>query len=212
MFRTQGETNRGNTVSSILEGQVALRPRFRSDSTTIILPSSSEELGILDEKTASALKKLKEVISEVKFQIFFSHEQDGCTAVSRAIKPGSTLPVQVNVYGIEQHLLDVGRNLSDSGMFLQEPIVFGSAINYQNPHFLCWDDCTTTPLFHSSQEAPRKTFMDRIEDTLNTPYTFLQDPLLRQDARVPTVLKRYPYLPNLRIQSLTIDLVNPDIR
>ena len=189
MFRSVGQSKNYTTLRSVLDGHMPLRLRFRSDSITILLPTS-DEIGILDDKTAAALKLLRGVTAAIKFDAFLSCDTDSTPDDATEKKLPSILPVQINVLGPDQYLDEVGFALSNCGVFLQEPIFLNRGLDYLNPHFLSWGGDSTTPLFLSSQENPKTDFMTRAEAIHDSSNAILQSRPFKQDARVTTILRR----------------------
>ncbi|MCJ1230294.1 hypothetical protein MMC12_006966 [Toensbergia leucococca] len=155
--------------------------RFRADSTTVVLPTS-EEFGVLDIKTSDALTALRTAIPSIRLELVLDQDQ---------VKMGaSILSLQINVYGHEVLMDNVGSTLSKASMFLQEPAHLDPKSIYRNPHVLSWEDEVATPRFRRSYHPSSFDFTKEIDvlfgcsDVVTPPYG------LSQDRRVRTILHR----------------------
>ena len=171
---------------------LALSLRFRTDATTVLLPTS-EEIGVVDTKTAAQLKRLKEIDASVRFDTYLGHEEEQMNCGPQGKKSSTISPLQINVLGSEQYLNEIGSTLSAAGMFLQEPSFIDGEIRYRNPHFLTWDDMSTTPLLLTTHGSPKMDFATDIEEILDTSYDVVESREFAQDARIGTTLKRYTF-------------------
>ncbi|KAL2041206.1 hypothetical protein N7G274_006151 [Stereocaulon virgatum] len=169
---------------------LALSLRFRTDATTVLLPTS-EEIGILDTKTAAQLKRLKEIDTSVRFNTYLDHEEEQMSCGPQRKQSSSISPLQINLLGSEQYLNEVGSTLSAAGMYLQEPIFLDGEIPYKNTHFLTWDDMSTTPLLLTTDSPPNMDFATEIEGILHTSNDVIESEEFAQDARIGTALKRH---------------------
>ena len=169
---------------------VAIALRFRSDATTLLEPSTSEEMGTLDDKTTGHLKRLKVIVPSIKIEAYVDREEDETGCGTQGKKDSSVMPLQLNVYGPDQHFSKVGCFLSDAGMFLQEPVVLPLGISsYRNPHFLSWDDISSTPQLLASNEVSPLDFGKEVEAIINSTNAVPQPCHFQQDPRIRTELK-----------------------
>ena len=186
-FRTLARLKKQITSS---KDPVALALRFRSDATTLIVPSTSEEIGTLDDKTTCQLKRLKKIVPSVKVEAYVDRAEDEAGCGKQGKKDSSVMPLQLNVYGLDQHLSKVGCFLSDAGMFLQEPVFLPSRdFPYRNPHFLSWDSISRTPQLLGSNEVSPFDFGAEIEAIINDTRTIPQLSHFQQDPRIRTELQ-----------------------
>ena len=152
-----------------------------------ILNPNSEEIGFLDKKMATVLRLLKTVSGSIRYNVFPSSEGD---VDQKERRTGDTIPLEINVNGPLASLNRVGEVLSDAGIFLQEPTSLEHGVLYRNPHFLSWDDETTTPLFARPGELPLNDFADTIEEVMGCSETTFRPRIFVQDRRITTTLKR----------------------
>lgn len=176
-------------LGSALENRVALGLRFRHDSVTVLL-YPSEEIGVLDSKTAAILKSLQELGPTIIIELFLSHEQGQDTAGVPVKESASVRLLQIQIYGPEEYSNEVGSTLSSAGMYLQEPVSLGPGVVYRNPHFLSWDDDLETPLFNAARNDPNAAFAAQIEAIMNSSNPGLPCHV-DQDPRISTTLRKY---------------------
>ena len=170
---------------------VAFFLRFRSDATTLLEPATSEEVGTLDAKSTARLKKLKEIVPSIIIEAYVDREEDEMGCGTHGMKNSSVLPLQLNVYGSDKNISEVGCFLSEAGMFLQEPIFLPPGIlSYRNPHFLSWDDISRTPQLLASNEVSPLDFGTEVEAIINSTNAVPQPCHFQQDPRIRTELKR----------------------
>ena len=187
-FRTLSRLKKQITSS---KDPVALALRFRSDATTLLEPSTSEEMGTLDDKTTGQLKRLKVIVPSIKIEAYVDREEDETGCGTHGKKDSSVMPLQLNVYGPDQQFSKVGCFLSDAGMFLQEPVFLPLRdFTYRNPHYLSWDDIPRTPQLLSSNEVSPFDFGMEIEAIINDTHTIPQPCHFQQDPRIKTELQR----------------------
>ena len=172
-----------------------------------MLIPTSEEIGILDTKTAAQLKRLKEIVPPVRFESFLGCEEIHADCGPAEKKWLSIQPLQINIYGPQKYLNEVGSILSDAGMFLQEPFYLDKVTVYRNPHFLSWDDTPTTPRLLGSKNTARTDFATKVEAILDSSNDVLRSTNLEQDFRISTRLKRFhPH--HLRSKQLLTSVAN----
>ena len=159
----------------------------RADSMTVLNPNSEE----IDTKTATTLMVLKRLSWTIRFSLFLSNQGDVKQHSVKAMRLLTVIPVEINIHGPVQSLNDVGRVLSDAGMFLQEPSSLTQGVIYQNPHFLSWDEESTTPLLLNPREMSKHDFANSIEEVVNFSKAVLHPPKFEQDRRIKTILKRF---------------------
>ncbi len=162
----------------------------RADSMTILSPKS-EEIGVLDKKTATVLMLLKKVSDTIRFSLFLGNEGDEKRNNNKERQPKSILPLEINIQGPVKDLEKVGGVLSDAGMFLQEPSFLEHGVIYRNPHFISWDEQVTTPLLTRPGELSRNDFANSIEEAMNCSNATSYPPRFVQDKRILTFLKRF---------------------
>ena len=186
-FRTLARLKKQITSS---KDPVALALRFRSDATTLLVPSTSEEIGALDDKTTGQLKRLKVIVPSIKIEAYVDREEDETGCGTQGKKNLSVMPLQLNVYGPDQHFSKVGCFLSDTGMFLQEPVFLPSRdFSYRNPHFLSWEEISKTPQLLDSNEVSPFDFGMEIEAIINDTHAVPQPCHFQQDPRIRTELQ-----------------------
>lgn len=186
-FRTLSRLKKQITPS---KDPVALALRFRSDATTLLEPSTSEEMGTLDDKTTGQLKRLKVIVPSIKIEAYVDREEDETGCGTHGKKDSSVMPLQLNLYGPDQQFSKVGYFLSDAGMFLQEPVFLPSRdFSYRNPHYLSWDDIPRTPRLLGSNEVSPFDFGMEIEAIINDTHTIPQPCHFQQDPRIKTELQ-----------------------
>lgn len=89
--------------------------------------------------------KLSKVLSTLIFSLLSQHEFRILAYVPREtcvwegdpwdVRIGSTLPVELNVYGRREDAGSIGRTLSKAGTYLQFPRCGIEGVEYYNPHF-----------------------------------------------------------------------------
>ncbi|KAH8587441.1 SNF2 family N-terminal domain-containing protein [Bisporella sp. PMI_857] len=176
-------------MSSSRLGAPTLKPRFRDKGMTILNPTM-QEIGVLDNKTASGMVSLKQTVSSVRFEIYAiqgAKEVDG---------PDGTLeiPLEILVFGWRSFLEQVGSLLSRSSLFLQEPINRQLSVPYRNPHVFSWNEEDETEnssyLLEPSFEG-ETNITDKIRAVLNDTSTPRLSFQIQQDARITSILKQH---------------------
>lgn len=90
---------------------------------------------MLDKRTSLGLKKLfHSCTSAVRLQLFIPLSRDENGGTSDARIPGQ-VPLSIKIYGPRSLFEQVGRLLSDHGLFLQRPENNEHGISYENPHY-----------------------------------------------------------------------------
>ena len=169
---------------------IALGIRFwRANAVTVLSPKS-EEIGVLDVKTATALRQLRKVSGAIRFSLFLSGKGDERHQTVKKKLPTAMFPLDINIYGAPRNLNEVGETLSEAGLFLQEPVFLDPGVVYQNPHFLSWDEETTTPRIEKREVLSGNDFANIIEETMNCSNAILHPLIFSQDRRIMTPLKR----------------------
>ena len=187
LFRTLARSKKQITST---KDPIALALRFRSDATTLLDLSTYEEMGTLDDKSTAQLKRLKGIVPSIKIEAYVDHAEDVTGCGTQGKKYSSVIPLQLNVYGPDQHFSEVGCFLSDAGMFLQEPVFLPPRIlSYRNPHFLSWDDISRTPQLLASNEVSPFDFGLEVEAIINSTNAVPQPRHFQQDPRIRTELK-----------------------
>ena len=177
-------------LSSALENRVQLKLRFRHDSITVTL-HPLEEIGVLDKKMAAALKSLREIATSITIELYLDNEQEQDSYNREDKKGASVRPLQIQIYGPDDHYNEVGSALSSAGMYLQEPAFLDCKVVYRNPHFLSWDDNLETPLLNTARDDPKIGFAAKIEAIMDSFKPVLPASDVKQDARILTILRRY---------------------
>jgi len=131
---------------------------------------------------------LKKSISSVRFEIYATQE------MKQIQSPDGTqgIPLEILVFGRRSALEQVGSLLSQSNLFLQEPMNRQLSVPYKNPHVFSWDeedkDANSSYLLDPSPEN-QTNFTDKIQTVLNDislPRFSFQ---VKQDARITSILK-----------------------
>ena len=185
-FLRKAGPSRG-VLGSVLENRVALGLRFRHDSVTVLL-HSSEEIGVLDNKTAAILKSLKDMAPTITIELCLSHDEGDNSSGTK--KSASVRPLQIQIYGPEEYSKEVGLALSEAGMYLQEPNMLDPGVVYRNPHFLSWDDGLETPLLNAARNDSKTAFAAQIEAIMDSSNPHLPCHV-DQDPRISTLLRKY---------------------
>ncbi|KAH7324014.1 SNF2 family N-terminal domain-containing protein [Rhexocercosporidium sp. MPI-PUGE-AT-0058] len=166
-----------------------LKPRFRANGITI-LDSAIQELGVMDSDTANGMIVLKKAISSVRFDIYT------CQGIKQAQNKHGALgiPLEILVFGPRNSLGQVGSLLSESNLFLQEPIGRQIPVSYKNPHVFSWDgeedDTDSSYLLEPSYEN-QIDFTDKIQAILNDSAVPQLSFQAEQDARITSTLKHH---------------------
>ncbi|KAL8837872.1 MAG: hypothetical protein Q9170_002347 [Blastenia crenularia] len=173
----------------VSENRIALQLRFRSDAISVLL-DFQKEIALLDEKMATVLRLLKETVPATVLNVFLGNEGGQDKRDSLEGRPASGLPLEIEVYGLDNNCNNVGSILSKAGMYLQEPVVLHQEVVYRNPHFLSWDESGETPQLNTSGHQNEADFETRIGAILESSSPSLVTPGLEQDARILTRLRR----------------------
>ena len=172
------------------KGDVALRLRFRNDCISLLL-DTEKEVAMVDQKMTIALRSLKEIAPETTFKVFLGHEISRGDLGRREEKPAVGLPLEIEVFGLDENFSEIGSALSDVGMYLQEPVALDQGDMYRNPHFFSWDGSSTAPQLKTFEPDLKADFETNIEAIFesSTPVSVALD--VKQDARILTQLRRY---------------------
>lgn len=173
----------------MLDNRIALQLRFRSDAISVLL-DFQREIALLDKKMAAVLRLLKETVPATILKVFLGNEggQENCDSFGE--KPALGLPLEIEVYGLDESYSTVGSILSNASMYLQEPVTLDQGVVYRNPHFLSWDESGATPQLNTLGHNIEADFERTIEAILESPSPVLVTPDLEQDARILTQLRR----------------------
>ena len=163
---------------------------WRADSMTVLSPKC-EEIGVLDVKTATALMGLKKVSGTIRFSLFLGQEENEECHNLKKKRSKNILPLEINIHGPLQSLEEIGKVLSDAGMFLQKPNVLDQGAIYRNPHFLLWGEETSTPLLARTEKLSGEIYANIIEEVMSCSNHPLHPPMFSQDRRVTSPLKRF---------------------
>ncbi|KUJ21500.1 uncharacterized protein LY89DRAFT_436510 [Mollisia scopiformis] len=175
-------------ISSSRLGEPTLKPRFRANGITI-LNSAKQEMGVLDNETASGMIVLKKAVSSARFDIY------ACQGMKQVQSQDGTLgmPLEILVFGPRNSLGQVGSLLSQSSLFLQEPIDRQLSVSYKNPHVFSWDgeedDTNSSYLLEPSSESQIGS-TDKIQAVLNDTSVPRLSFQVEQDARITSTLKQ----------------------
>jgi len=165
-----------------------LKPRFRDNGITILNPAR-QEIGVLDKKTASGMVSLKNTVSLVQFEIYATPG----TKQVQSLDGTLGIPLEILVFGQRSSLGQVGSLLSQSSLFLQEPMNRQLSVSYRNPHVFSWDeeedDANSSYLLEPSSES-QINFTDKIHDVLNDTSVPQLSFQVTQDARITSILKQ----------------------
>jgi hypothetical protein len=161
-----------------------LQLRFRSDGISVLLPTTNEEVGVLDIKTADALTALMKVDRTFTFEPYF-HWKEGRDLKLQAYK---FCPVNINIYGDSTKLDEVGVALSTACHYLQEPLSPNRDFVYRNPHVLSWPP-DSTPTFLEHQNNTTSDLPNDIDLILNGSAPVNVPTALTQSSSISTTLK-----------------------
>ena len=154
-----------------------LQLRFRVDGVSVLLPTTNDELGVLDMKTANAMRTVIAVDPTITFEPYFYWKDE------RGLKPqpSKIFSVNINIYGNVAKLEEVGSTLSTACLYLQEPPSFNRDFVYRNPHVLSWP-LEKTPIFLEDQDSIKIDISNDIDLILNE----------SAPVNVPSTLTQYP--------------------
>lgn len=98
--------------------------------------SNGTSVAVLHHRTANALRAL-DGLHCVHYDAYVTAEEwKKGIADAKGSASSTSIDVEVNVYGPSSHAQNVGRALSDAGVYLQHPSILSTGTNYQNPHFI----------------------------------------------------------------------------
>ena len=133
-----------------------------------------EEAGVLDSRTAKALRELATVLPSIRLETFIATRGAGCRLGSGTSE--KSFPTAITIYGPRGAGGSVGLFLSQERIYLQEPDRLHPNTIYINPHILSWEeDAKPQPLGRRLACDAGGTFEDEIEvifrhsDTLQLP-------------------------------------------
>jgi len=166
-----------------------LKPRFRDNGITI-LNLALQEIGVLDKKTASGMVSLKSTVSSVQFEIYATQGMKQVQSLDGTLG----IPLEILVFGRRSSLGQVGSLLSQSSLFLQEPMNRQLSVPYRNPHVFSWDeddddDASSSYLLEPSSES-QTNFTNKIQAVLNDASVPRLSFQIEQDARITSILKQ----------------------
>ncbi|KAL2066160.1 hypothetical protein VTL71DRAFT_2231 [Oculimacula yallundae] len=175
------------TTSDAKVGTSILKPRFRANGVTILNPAA-QEIGVLDNNTASAITTLKKAVSSVKFDVY------ACQGTKQAQSQyrSSGIPLEILVFGPRSSLDEIGSLLSQSSVFLQEPIDRPLSVPYINPHIFSWDedeDGSSSSYLLKETSRSHMDFAEKIQAILTETMAPQLSFHIDQDARITTPLK-----------------------
>ena len=158
--------------------------RYRADGITITT-ADLNEVGVLEDRYARALKNLKNNVQSVRCEAYLIHQQPDDTRTTPA-----SLPVEINIYGSCRDLEGVGLLLSEADMFLQEPDYLSQPAIYQNPHVYSSHNDSATPRFRMQQSTDELDVRAELDAIINEPHTVRLQELSFQDSRLRSHLQR----------------------
>jgi hypothetical protein len=149
-----------------------------------------QEIGVLDKKTASGMVSLKNTVSSMQFEIYTTPG----TKQVQSLDGTLGIPLEILVFGRRSSLGQVGSLLSQSSLFLQEPMNRQLSVSYKNPHVFSWDeeeedDANSSYLLEPPSES-QINFTDKIYDVLNGPSAPQLSFHVTQDPRIRSILKQ----------------------
>ena len=161
-----------------------LQLRFRVDGVSVLLPTTNDELGVLDMKTANAMRTVIAVDPTITFEPYFYWKDE------RGLKPqpSKIFSVNINIYGDVAKLEEVGSTLSTACLYLQEPPSFNCDFVYRNPHVLSWPS-ESTPNFLEHQNNTTLDLSNEIDSILNDSAPVNVATTLTQSPNISTALK-----------------------
>ncbi len=161
-----------------------LQLRFRIDGVSVLLPTTNDELGVLDTKTANSLTTVMAVDPTITFEPYFHWKE------ARDLKPQSSkfCPVNISIYGDAAKLEEVGFALSMACLYLQEPPSFNRDFVYRNPHVLSWPS-ENTPTFLEDQNNTTLDISNDIDLILNESAPVNVSTTLTQSSSISTTLR-----------------------
>ena len=97
---------------------------------------SGDRFAVLNKKTCSEIRALEEDGRVLRFRAFVGSRE--WTRAIRAWSPNSpgTFSMDINIYGRPEYAPNIGKILSSSETFLQQPLCGVDGIRYYNPQFL----------------------------------------------------------------------------
>jgi hypothetical protein len=162
-----------------------LQLRIRADGISIVLPTTKEEVGILDTNTANTLMALVSLDQSITFEPYLHWKE------SQDLKPqAKCFPANIIVYGNAEKISEVGTALSNARLYLQEPPSFNREFVYRNPHVLSWST-ENTPKFLADSTENVLDFSREINLILNESTAVKVPSNLAQSARINTILLPY---------------------
>ena len=101
----------------------------------MMISSAQTEFAILSSKTTEILRSLSD-LEGLRFEAILESEMMDRPG-QRWMKKGEVLgiTVSINVYGPSSISNDVGKSLSNAGVYLQHPSSLDEHIEYNNPHY-----------------------------------------------------------------------------
>lgn len=149
-----------------------------------MLPTTKEEVGILDTNTANVLIALVSLDHSITFEPYV-HWKGG-----QDLKPQTKcFPTNIVVYGNTEKISEVGTALSNARLYLQEPPSFNREFTYLNPHVLSWTE--STPKFLADSTEHVLDFSKEINFILNESTPVNVPTNLAQSAQISTILLPY---------------------
>jgi len=163
-----------------------LQLRFRVDGISVLIPTTNNELGVLDINTAKNLKNMMVVDPSITFEPYL-YWKDSQNSMAKP-QLSKIYTISINIYGDAVKLEEVGSALSNTGSYLQEPSFFNEDFKYCNPHVLSWPS-TNTPIFLEHQGKKRMNTVNDINLLLAQSATVKVPDTLLQSSSICTRLK-----------------------
>ncbi|KAF8245042.1 hypothetical protein K440DRAFT_424037 [Wilcoxina mikolae CBS 423.85] len=124
-----------NTLSKLYADRKPTFLPISLGSALFILDEVGGYIGMLDKKTSTGVKKLLHSCnSAVRLQLFIPLNKDDKEEITDTQRPGP-ISLSINIYGPRSLFDQVGRLLSDHGLFLQRPENNDHGTPYENPHY-----------------------------------------------------------------------------
>jgi hypothetical protein len=108
--------------------------QVRQEGRFFSLQHNGENFARLNKLISGDLSELLQDFPTVRLKAYLSRKD--LEIGSESWRPGNAITVEINVYGPEVDSDKIGRKLSKSGNFLQQPRFGAGGMKYVNPHIL----------------------------------------------------------------------------
>jgi hypothetical protein len=107
---------------------------LRWQRNCVIQDINGSEIAVLDKKTSAALLSLH-ALESVRYEVY-SLPENWREAIEdlRTTSKDVVMDLEVNVFGPMVQMDQVGRVLSNAGVYLQHPRFISNSMRYENPH------------------------------------------------------------------------------